>query len=119
MGTIARLSALALLALGAANAAAQELGTLFHTPEERLRLDKLRRGEPVQSAAAEEGPAASRRPAVTGYVQRSDGRNTVWIDGRPVVIAAPNAGRLLEPRIVQPRGEPPAEGVRIERDPKR
>ena len=105
MPRIARPSILVLLAFAALNAAADELGTLFHTPEERARLDRLRRGEPVITASAgggEEQRVPLRKPTVTGYVQRSDGRNTVWIDGRPVVLAAPNAARLLDPRIVQP-----------------
>jgi len=77
--------------------AADELGTLFTTPEERARLDRLRRGEPVVQAEA--GVVSRRKPAITGYVQRSDGRDTVWIDGRPVVIAAP--GRVFDPAIVR------------------
>lgn len=91
----ALLAAAALDALGA-----DDIGTLFNTPEERARLDKLRRGEPT--AIASPGAAMGRhRPALTGYVQRSDGRNTVWIDGRPVVVAEP--GAKLEPNMVQPQ----------------
>ena len=102
MGRIVRHSAALLLAAVAMHAAAEELGTLFNTPQERARLDRLRRGEPVNTAQA--GTAArsiTHRPVVTGYVQRSDGRNTVWIDGRPVLVATPNASRLLDPRVVQ------------------
>ena len=105
MQPIARLSAALLLSLAALDAASQELGTLFHTPEERARLDKLRRGEPLHMATEAQGAARTHRPAVTGYVQRSDGRNTVWIDGRPVVLATPDASRILDPRVVQPRAE--------------
>jgi hypothetical protein len=122
MGTILRPSALLVIAVTALGAGAQDLGTLFHSPEERARLDRLRRGEPTQSAAATQTPQARARmhkPAVTGYVQRSDGRNTVWIDGRPVVVAAPNASRILEPRVVQPRAEPNAEGAPTEPEDKR
>lgn len=82
--------------------AADELGTLFTTPEERARLDRLRRGEPV-AASTESGAIASRhKPSITGYVQRSDGRDTVWIDGRPVVVAAPG-DKVLDPTIVRSR----------------
>lgn len=35
-------------------------------------------------------------PTVTGYVRRSDGRNTVWIDGRPVVVSTPEASALVK-----------------------
>jgi hypothetical protein len=98
-------------------AGAEEIGKLFNTPEERARLDRLRRGEPAAAMSAEGAPARH-KPAVTGYVQRSDGRNTVWIDGRPVVIASPGAGAVLDPRVVQPRPEPAEGAVRLERNGK-
>ena len=108
MRATVRLSLVAVaLACGAANAlAADDIGTLFTTPEERARLDRLRRGEPAQpqSAAQLAAPGSTaRKPALTGYVQRSDGRNTVWIDGRPVVVAAPDKRITLEPGMVQPQ----------------
>ena len=85
------------LGLGAANAA--ELGTLFLTPEERTRLDRLRRGEPPEPVdrAATGNP---RTPAVTGYVKRSDGRNTVWVDGAPVTTT--KDPRSLDPKTLRP-----------------
>ena len=96
---------LALLACAALEAAAaDEFGTLFTTPEERARLDRLRRGEPTVPAAPDTPAAARHKPALTGYVQRSDGRNTVWIDGRPVVLATPGGRSTLEPGMVQPQG---------------
>ena len=90
-----RLAALA-LALAALGAQAAELGTLFHTPQERERLDRLRRGEP-------EVVVARRPPAlITGIVKRSDGRNTVWIDGKPMAAGKdtplPDLSKLREPR---------------------
>jgi hypothetical protein len=96
----AALAASALEALGA-----EDIGTLFTTPEERARLDRLRRGEST-AAALPDGRAARHKPTLTGYVQRSDGRNTVWIDGRPVALAGPGA-RPLEPGMVQPRASEP------------
>ena len=92
-------------------ASAAELGTLFNTPEERNRLDRLRRGEPPVAAAGEE---RSRTPQVTGFVQRSDGRNTLWIDGVPVSVGQPEAARVLNQEKAAPKG--PHE-VRIQRDP--
>lgn len=88
------------LALGAAPAAtAAGLGTLFLTPEERARLDRLRRGEPAEPVAA--APAANpRTPAVTGYVKRSDGRNTVWLDGAPVTTT--RDPRAIDPKALRP-----------------
>ena len=94
-----------------AQAQAADIGTLFYSPEQRAKMDRLRRGEPVTEIAQESG-VASRKPSVTGYVQRSDGRNTVWIDGRPMVIAAPAAKALLDPRLVQP--QPPDNVLRFE-----
>ena len=82
------------LALLAPAAGAAELGTLFHSPEERANLEKLRRGEVVQEDAL---GTPARRPEVTGFVRRSDGRNTVWINGVPVSVAGARADALLDP----------------------
>lgn len=101
----------ALLLLFAAHAAAAELGTLFHTPEERVRLDRLRRGEAPATASAPASPNAE----VTGYVQRSDGRNTVWIDGVAVPVATPRAQPLLDPRSVRAYADRKDEDLKIER----
>lgn len=111
----ARFLTLALaMALLAADARAADLGTLFFTPAEREQLDHLRRGEP-----AEEAPSASAAGhQVTGYVQRSDGRGTVWIDGRPVRVAGPQAKRIFDPRSVRDYSRS-ADEVKVEREPKR
>jgi hypothetical protein len=110
-----RALALAGLLLAAAGVLADDsLGTLFLTPAERARLDSLRRGEPVASAAAPGAPREHTR-ALTGYVQRSDGRTTVWIDGRAVSVPSSQAPKL-EPRDVQ---DTVADAPRIERtDPR-
>lgn len=105
--------AAALFAAFAATAArAAELGTLFFTPSERAELDRLRRGEPTQEAPPH--PQGARE--ITGYVKRSDGLSTVWIDGRPVRLADPKAARLLDPRAVSAysRG---GDDVKVERKP--
>lgn len=102
---------LALLACAAAAAAgAADLGTLFHTPEERARLDRLRRGEPVSPVTGE--PEARRR--ITGFVKRSDGRSTAFIDGVPVPVE-PGSSRLLEPGAVAGYGDRRNDDLRIER----
>jgi len=102
-------AALAVLALATA-AQAAELGTLFFTPAEREQMDRQRRGEPAATAA----PREAGSHAVTGYVKRSDGRATVWIDGRPVTVSDPRSARLLDPRAVSAysRG---ADDVKIDR----
>lgn len=93
-------------------ARAAELGTLFFTPAEREEMDRARRGEP----AASQAPPDAGGHAVTGYVKRTDGRATVWIDGRPVVVSDPKSARLLDPRAVSAysRG---ADDVKVERKP--
>ena len=107
--------ALALSAGCAASATLDTLGTLFTTPQERERLDRLRRGEPGTPAAADNAGRAE--PAVTGFVRRSDGRNTIWIDGTPVVVRRSGADPLLDPAILgTPSG---GDRLHIERKPPR
>ena len=80
-------------ATGVPAASPAELRTLFHSAAERDKLDRARRGETVVEEAQEiqkRGP-----PKVTGIVRRSDGRDTVWLDGRPVTGA--EAKRLADP----------------------
>lgn len=95
---LGRLVAVALALTLPGAAFALEFGTFFHTPEERSRLDRLRRGEAEIPVAA---PGRTGGPAVTGYVQRSDGHNTLWIDGRPVATSNPRAAPLFDPRKVR------------------
>ena len=108
------LAVVLLLACGGAMAA--EFGTLLSTPEERERLERLRRGEPAEQRVA---PAPSRPNEVTGFVKRSDGRSTVWIDGVPLQVATPKAAPMLDPGAV--RSYPDAEEgrIRLERKPAR
>jgi hypothetical protein len=80
--------------------AAQELGRLFFTPEQREALDARRRARlPDKPAALAPSPTTR----VDGSVKRSLGKSTVWIDGSAV-----------------PEGTQP-EGLRIRRggDPSR
>ena len=70
--------ALALGLLGAVPAAAQELGRLFFTPEQRAALDARRAARlPDKPTVARESPTTR----VDGYVARSSGRSTMWVDG--------------------------------------
>ena len=97
----------------AASEGPADLGTLFTTPEERARLDRLRRGEPIQA-----GTRFAGQRAVTGYVKRSDGRSTVWIDGVPLQVATPKAGPLLDPSAVR-NSDRDDDRIRLERRPAR
>ncbi len=75
------LYALVLLSLAApAAAAADELGRLFFTPEQRQDLDRRR----ASNRAEEEAPQIREGPlTLDGHVQRSSGRTTTWINGTP------------------------------------
>ena len=106
-----RAAALAALALCTGAHGAEALGTLFTTPEERAHLDQLRRGDPVASSPA--GPAHEAR--ITGFVKRSDGRSTVWIDGLAVPIGSRDANRILETGAVRGYSDRGDDQVRIER----
>ncbi len=91
--------ALLLLAFSVA-VPAQELGTLFHSPKEREALERMRRGETVEQSLV---PLPD--PVVTGFVKRSDGKSTVFIDKRPYPARDPRMQGVLDPRIVE-RYEP-------------
>jgi hypothetical protein len=96
---------LAIILLACASAVhAQQLGTLFHSAKEREALDRQRRGERVEvdgKAVVEE-----REPVITGYVKRSDGKSTVFLDKRPYRTTSESIQRSLEPRIVERYQEP-------------
>lgn len=83
----------ALSVLVGAPAAAEELGRLFLTPEQREALDARRRARlPDKPAAA---ATASPTTRVDGYVQRSGGRSTVWVNGQSVAEDAPDASARI------------------------
>lgn len=71
----------ALLCLPAAQG--RELGKLFFTPAERAALDRERQRSGMPESAANEAPAFSGNLTLDGYVRRSGGRSTVWINGQP------------------------------------
>ena len=99
-----------MLAFATLGAGAADFGTLLTTPQERERLERLRRGEPEApaGAAVRSGPGY-----VTGFVKRSDGRGTLWIDGVPTEVNAARASPLLEPGAV--RAGSGESRVRVER----
>jgi len=73
-----RLTVLAVLVLVSGGAAAQELGRLFFTPEQRQALDARRKARVPDKPAA---TVASPTLRLDGYVKRSSGRSTVWVNG--------------------------------------
>ena len=87
-------AALLLLALPGMAAEMKDLRTLFHSAQEREQLDRLRRGEPPEAPVAKRGP-----PVVSGFVKRSDGRDTAWVDGHAVTGA--EGRRFADPAKVR------------------
>lgn len=71
--------AASMVLLGASQAAAQELGRLFFTPEQRAAMDARRKARLPETPAAAVAPSPTTR--VDGYVKRSGGKSTVWVDG--------------------------------------
>ena len=73
--------ALLLACLAAPGAmAAEELGRLFLTPEQRQDLDRRR----ATNRAEEEAPKIMEGPlTLDGHVQRSSGKTATWINGAP------------------------------------
>jgi hypothetical protein len=61
--------------------AQDSLGRLFFTPEQRAMLDLARRTQ--QASGAETGGDEYQGVTLNGLVVRSDGKSTVWINGRP------------------------------------
>ena len=87
-----RLLLLAALALPLAPAQAQELGRLFFTPDQRAALDARRKARvPDKPAAA---AVASPTTRLDGYVRRSDGPSTVWVNGEGLLETSPEAPRI-------------------------
>jgi hypothetical protein len=91
-------------------------GPLFQTEAERAQLDRARAGLPEVPPV----PRPVSPPVINGFVKRSDGRATVWVDG--VVAKTDNALAMeqLEPMMVggslvrlKAREIPSAEGQRL------
>ena len=76
-----RLAAIALVSLAAAAGpcGADELGRLFFTPEQRNALDARRKARVPDKPAAQ--VVASPTTRLDGYVKRSGGPSTVWVNG--------------------------------------
>lgn len=60
-------------------AEAQELGRLFFTPEQRQALDARRKARVPDKPAATVAVSPTLR--LDGYVKRSGGRSTLWVNG--------------------------------------
>lgn len=81
-------------------AQAQEIGRLFFTPQQRAALDARRKARvPDRPAAAPVVTSPTTR--VDGYVRRSGGPSTVWVNGAQAEEAAPGA----DARVAVPLGD--------------
>ena len=90
------------LSLPASPSFSQELGRLFFTPEQRAELDARRRARvPDKPAAA---VVASPTTTVDGYVSRSGGPSTAWVNGEPLP-AGPGEAVRIGPKVSIPLGE--------------
>ena len=96
--------ALMLLNLAApAAAAADELGRLFFTPQQRQDLDRRR----ATNRAEEESPQIREGPlTLDGHVQRSSGRTTTWINGAPLYDESQPSRDPAQVTVVPNVGEP-------------
>ena len=77
-------------------ARAQELGRLFFTPDQRAALDARRRAR-VPDKPTPVPIVASPTTRLDGYVRRSDGRATVWVNGAALDDTGAGAPRI-DPR---------------------
>ena len=69
----------------------QEVGRLFFTPDQRAALDARRKARVPDKPAAV--AVASPTTRVDGFVKRSRGPSTVWVNGEPLPEGAPEAPR--------------------------
>lgn len=58
---------------------ASELGRLLTTPEQRHRIDALRKGKSPAGSDEKSSPSDIK---MQGVVIRSDGKSTVWVNGK-------------------------------------
>lgn len=75
---------------------AETLGRLFYTPQERRQLDAARSAKTVKPpviallprtkphTTVGAAPRQAKETVINGFVRRSDGPNTVWVNDKPV-----------------------------------
>jgi hypothetical protein len=84
---------------------AEPLGRLFFTPEQRALLDTARRTMPMNAGSAAETPSAPDF-SLKGIVTRSDGKRSIWVNGRVEQgVARPGAQDRNQVQIQLPSGE--------------
>ena len=76
----------------ACTACAAELGRMFYTPAQRATLDTARKQNirteiGTDDSEPQQKPVAAPLPqniSVNGIIRRSDGKNTIWLNERPI-----------------------------------
>lgn len=96
-----------------AGAAAQELGRLFFTPEQRQALDERRKARIPDRPAAVIVESITTR--INGQVIRSGGRSTVFVNGEAIPEGADVSGTNVVPGRADPSGVSIVEGENDER----
>jgi hypothetical protein len=96
-----RLCLIAVLLVPSASVS-QELGRLFFSAEQRAALDARRKARVPDKPAAV--VVASPTTKLDGYVKRSGGPSTVWVNGEPLPEGAGEAPRI-GPRVSISVGE--------------
>ena len=106
----------AVLLLSTRAVAQEEFGRLFFTPDQRAALDARRKARVPDKPAAV--TVASPTTRLNGFVRRSGGPSTVFVDGEAVSEGGPDSPRLPrrpgDERVSIPVGEA---GARIELKP--
>jgi hypothetical protein len=101
------LAALVGVVLAGTAEAAEEMGRLFLTPEQRAALEARRKArQPDKPAAAAVAPITR----VDGYVRRQGGNSTIWLNGEPFIESrTPGArrepGKAGQPGVAVPLGD--------------
>ena len=88
------------LAACTAQSYGQDLGRLFLSPDQRTALDARRKAKIPDKATTDVETSYSR---LDGYVQRSSGPSTVFVNGEPVSTNARSEGIQAQPNRRDPR----------------
>lgn len=75
--------AAALMLACISSASAEQIGRLFHSAAERNALNALRKAK-SQPPVVPRAPAESQAARLDGYVVRSDGKSTLWLNGNTI-----------------------------------
>ena len=73
-----------LMGVGPASADAESLGRLFHSAAERSALDSMRKAKAQPQTPVAPRPSEPQTAQLDGYVVRSDGKSTIWVNGSAV-----------------------------------